>query len=131
MIDQLQDELKSKDHTINKILTTTNDLTSPELKSKDNIIHKLLNQNNCKENTNSNSINQSSTKITVIFHTNIKGTTDTINTASFHLENYCKEHNAGFIDNGNIKKSDLNSKRLHLHERGSSELTKSMLNFIY
>ena len=64
MIDQLQDELKSKDHTINKILTTTNDLTSPELKSKDNIIHKLLNQNNCKENTNSNSINQSSTKIT-------------------------------------------------------------------
>ena len=39
------------------------DLTSSELKSKDNIIHKLINHNNCEENTNRTSINQSSTKI--------------------------------------------------------------------
>ena len=48
IIDQLQDELKSKDHIINKLLTTIGDLTSSELKSKDNIIHKLINHN---ENT--------------------------------------------------------------------------------
>ena len=64
VIGQLQDELKSKDHIINKLLTTIGDLTSSELKLKDNIIHKLINQNNCEENTNRTSINQSSTKIT-------------------------------------------------------------------
>ena len=65
IIDQLQDELKPKDHIINKLLTTIGDLTSSELKSRDNIIHKLLiNQNNCEENTNRTSVNQSSTKIT-------------------------------------------------------------------
>ena len=64
IVDQLQDELKSKDHIINKLLTTIGDLTSSELKSKDNITHKLINQTNCEENTNRISINQSSTKIT-------------------------------------------------------------------
>ena len=44
IVDQLQHELKSKDHIINKLLTTKGDLTSSELKSKDNIIHKLINQ---------------------------------------------------------------------------------------
>ena len=34
LIDQLQDELKSKDHTLNKLLTTTGYLTSLELKSE-------------------------------------------------------------------------------------------------
>ena len=64
IIDQLQDELTSKEHIINKPLTTIGDLTSSELKSKDNIIHKLINQSNCEENTNRISMNQSSTKIT-------------------------------------------------------------------
>ena len=64
IIGQLQDELKSKDHIINKLLTTIGDLTSSELKSKDNVIHKLINHSNCKKNTNRTSINQSSTKIT-------------------------------------------------------------------
>ena len=64
VIGQLQDELKSNNHIINKLLTTIGDLTSAELKSKNNIIHKLINQNNCEENTNRTSVNQSSTKIT-------------------------------------------------------------------
>ena len=63
-IDQLKDELKSKDHIINKLLTTIGDLTRSELKFTDTIIHKLINQSNCEENTNRTSINQSSTKIT-------------------------------------------------------------------
>ena len=62
---------------------------------------------------------------------NIKDITDTINTTNSHLENYCKQQNVGFINNGNIKKSDLNSKGLHLHERGSSKLAKNLLDFIY
>ena len=61
MVDQLQDELKSKDHIINKLLTTKGDLTSSDLKSKDNIMHKLISQSNCVENTNRISMNQSST----------------------------------------------------------------------
>ena len=276
---QLQDELKSKDHIINKLLRKIGDLTSLELKSKDIIIHKLINQNNCEENTNRTSINQSLTKITsddnqsindsdknnsihaikeqvaaikenstsvksnnqrsekpktqvskaklekklhieiigdsmlnrihergmnkdgnikvkirkcpgassidildhikpslrkapeetiihagtndisnntnylknvkkivrlvkenckdtklsffsVICRTNIKDITDTINTTNSHLENYCKQQNLGFIDNGNIKKSDFNPKGLHLHERGSSKLAKNLLDII-
>ena len=67
----------------------------------------------------------------VICRTNIKDITDTINTTNSHLENYCKQQNIGFIDNGNIKKSDLNPKGLHLHERGSSKLAKNLLDFIY
>ena len=63
--------------------------------------------------------------------TDIKDISDIINTTNSHLENYCKKPNVGFIDNGNIKKSDLNSKELHLHERGSSKLAKNLLDFIY
>ena len=63
IINQLQDELKSEYHVINKLLTTTGDLTISDLKLKDNIIYKLINQN-CEENTNRTSNNQSSTKIT-------------------------------------------------------------------
>ena len=67
----------------------------------------------------------------VICRTDIRDITDTINTTNSHLENYCKQQNIGFINNGNIKKSDLNSKGLHLHERGSSKLAKNLLDFIY
>ena len=67
----------------------------------------------------------------VICRTNIKDFTDTINTTNSHLENYCKQENVRFIMNGNIKKLDLNSKGLHLHERGSSKLVKNLLDFIY
>ena len=62
IIGQLQDELKSKDYIINELLTTIGDLTSSEPKSKEKIIQKLIRQNNCDENTNRTSINQSSTK---------------------------------------------------------------------
>ena len=67
----------------------------------------------------------------VICRTDIKDITGTINTTHFHLENYFKQQNVGFIDNGNIKKSDLNSRGLHLHERGSSKLAKNLLGFTY
>ena len=67
----------------------------------------------------------------VICRTDVKDITDTINTTNSHLENYCKQQNVGFINNGNIKKSGLNSKGLHLHERGSSKLAKNLLHFIY
>ena len=65
----------------------------------------------------------------VICRTDIKDITDPINTTNLHLENYCKQQNVGLIYNGNIKKSDLNSKGLHLHERGSTKLTKYVLVF--
>ena len=38
-------------------------ITNSELKSKGNIVHKLIDQNNCQENTNRTSINQSSPKL--------------------------------------------------------------------
>ena len=46
----------------------------------------------------------------VIYHTNIKDISDTIITTNSHLENYWKQQNFGFTDNGNIRKSDLNTK---------------------
>ena len=66
----------------------------------------------------------------VICCTDVKDNSGTISTNS-HLENYCKQRNVGFINNGNIKKSDLNSKRLHLHERGRSKLAKNLFDFVY
>ena len=48
-----------------------------------------------------------------------------------HLENYCKQQNLGFIDNSNLKKSDLNSRGLHLQERGCSKLVKNFLGYFY
>ena len=48
-----------------------------------------------------------------------------------HLENYCKQQNLDFIDNSNIKKSDLNSRGLHLQERGSSKLAKKFLDYFH
>ena len=63
--------------------------------------------------------------------TDVKDITDTINTTNSHQKNYCKQQKAGFINNGNIKKSDLNSKGLHLNKGGSSKLAKNLLDFIY
>ena len=65
----------------------------------------------------------------VICRTNIKDITDTINITNSQLENYCKQQNMLFIDNGNIKKSDFNPKGLHEHERDSSKLTKKTVRF--
>ena len=65
----------------------------------------------------------------VICRTDVKDITDTINTTNSHLENYCKQQNVAFINNGNIKKSDLNSTGLHLHERGSSKFAKKPIRF--
>ena len=48
-----------------------------------------------------------------------------------NLENYCNQQNIGFISNNNIKKSDLNARGLHLHERGSSKLAKNFLDYLY
>ena len=48
-----------------------------------------------------------------------------------HLENYCKQQNLDLIDNSNIKKSDLNSRGLHLQKRGSSKLAKNSLDCFY
>ena len=67
----------------------------------------------------------------VICCTDIKDISDTISTINFRLENYCKQQNLGFMGNENIKKSDLNSKGLHLHEFGSSKLAKNLLDFMY
>ena len=62
----------------------------------------------------------------VICRTNVKDITDTINITNSHLESFCKQKKVGIINNGNIKKSDLNSKGLHLHECGSSKLAKNL-----
>ena len=67
----------------------------------------------------------------VICRSDVEDLTDTINTINSHLQNCCKQQNVGFIGNGNIKKSDLNPKGLHLHECGSSKLAKNLLDFIY
>ena len=48
-----------------------------------------------------------------------------------NLENYCKQQNLDFINNDNIKKSDLNSRGLHLHDRGSNRLAKNFLDYLY
>ena len=48
-----------------------------------------------------------------------------------NLENYCNQQNISFISNINIKKSDLNARGLHLHERGSSKLAKNFLDYLY
>ena len=65
----------------------------------------------------------------VICRNDIKHIIFTIIITNYHVENYCKQQNLGFIDNGNIKKPDVGSKGLHLHECDSSKLAKKSVRF--
>ena len=54
-----------------------------------------------------------------------------INETNSHLENYCKQHNLGFISNSSINKSDLIANDLHFKERGSSKFVKYFIKYVY
>ena len=64
----------------------------------------------------------------LICQTDLKDIDKKIRKTNTHLENYCNQQDVNFIDNSNIKKSDLNSRGLHLQERGCSKLA---INFSY
>ena len=67
----------------------------------------------------------------LICRNDLKDIDEKVKKTNTHLENYCKQQNLGFIDNSNLKKSDLNSRGLHLQERGSSKLAKNFLDYFY
>ena len=67
----------------------------------------------------------------LIGRNDLKDIDEKVKKTNTHLENYCKQKNLGFIDNSNLKKSDLNSRGLHLQERGSSKLAKNVLDYFY
>ena len=64
----------------------------------------------------------------LICRNDLKDIDEKVKKTNTHLENYCKQQNLGFIDNSNLKRSDLNSRGLHLQERGSSKLAKNLLD---
>ena len=67
----------------------------------------------------------------LICRTDLKDVDEKFIKTNTYLENYCKQQNLDFIDNSNIKKSDLNSYGLHLEERGSGKLAKNFLDYFY
>ena len=67
----------------------------------------------------------------LIRQTDLKDTDEKVIKTKTHLESYCKQENLGFSGNSNIKKSDLNSRGLHLQERGSSKLAKKNFWIIF
>ena len=67
----------------------------------------------------------------LICQNDLKDITEKVKKTNTHLENYCKRKYLGFIDNSNLKKSDLNFRGLHLQERGSSKLAKNFLDYFY
>ena len=67
----------------------------------------------------------------LICHTDVPDIDEKVSKTNTNLENYCNQQNIGFISNNNIKKSDLNARGLHLHERGSSKLAKKFLDYLY
>ena len=67
----------------------------------------------------------------LICRNDLKDIDEKVKKTNAHLENYGKQQNLGFIGHSNIKKSDLNSRRLHLQERGSSKLAKNFLDYFY
>ena len=67
----------------------------------------------------------------LICRTDQKDIDEKVTKTNTHLENYCKQQNLGFIDNSNLKKSNLNSRGLHLQERCSSKLAKNFLDYFY
>ena len=58
----------------------------------------------------------------LICRTDQKDIDEKLKKTNTHLENHCKQQNLGFIDNCNLKRSNLNSGGLYLQERGSSKL---------
>ena len=67
----------------------------------------------------------------LICRNDLKDIDEKVKKTNTHLENYCKQQNLDFIDNSNIKKSDLNSRGLHLQERSSNKLAKNFLDYFY
>ena len=67
----------------------------------------------------------------LICRTDVPDIDENVIKTNTNLENYCNQQNIGFISNNNIKKSDLNARGLHLHERGSSKLAKNILDYLY
>ena len=67
----------------------------------------------------------------LICRNDLKDIDEKVKKTNTHLENYCKQQNLDFIDNSNIKKSDLNSRGLHLQECGSSKLAKHFVDYFY
>ena len=66
----------------------------------------------------------------LICQTNLKDIDEKVIETNTYLENYCKQQNLDFND-GHINKSDLNSRGLHLLERGGSKLAKRFLDYLY
>ena len=67
----------------------------------------------------------------MIRQTDLKDTDEKVKKTNTQLENYCQQQNLDFIDNRNMKKSDLNSRGLHLQERSSIKLAKNFLDYFY
>ena len=67
----------------------------------------------------------------LICRNDLKDIDEKVKKTNAHLENYCKQQNLVFIDNSNLNKSDLNSRGLHLQERGSSKLARNFLDYFY
>ena len=66
----------------------------------------------------------------LICQTNLKDIDEKVIETNTYLENYCKQQNLDFNDS-DINKSDLNSRGLHLLERGGSKLAKRFLDYLY
>ena len=66
----------------------------------------------------------------LICQTNLKDIDEKVIETNTYLENHCKQQNLDFNDS-DINKSDLNSRGLHLLERGGSKLAKRFLDYLY
>ena len=59
---------------------------------------------------------------------NLNGKAEAVNDV---LKKKCMESNIGFIDNSNIKISNLNSSKLHLNKSGTTIFAKNLLDMFY
>ena len=122
ILDHIKPSLR-KDPDQMLIHAGTNDLTNDQnyLKNVKKIV-KLVRES-CKD-----------TKLcfsSLICRTDVPDIDEKVIKTNTNLENYCNQQNIGFISNNNIKKSDLNARGLHLNERGSSNLAKTFLDYLY
>ena len=46
------------------------------------------------------------------------------------MKNFCKQKDIGLIDNCNLEEHHLDTKKLHLNNKGNSAFAKNILHFI-
>ena len=66
----------------------------------------------------------------IIIRKDRKNVDKKVSQVNSYLQNYCKQKNIDFIDNGNLKEEHLGQKKMHLNKNGNSILANNFSKYL-